>query len=177
MTTIRDMESNMSKQINIFISIFFLELGQLIHLVLALITKYVFRINRISNEENRKDYVPIIDVAQQFYFRYFFIRGIDSLETPLCSRPGALIIAKEREKLSSFKRPTLTGRKVQCINLSSYNYLGFADDETSNNVIENVLRNNSVSMGSSRKEFGKNEIKIQKVWLNFRIFNDFFKYR
>lgn len=64
------------------------------------------------------------------------------------------------ERISTDENCTLklSGKTKRCLNLGSYNYLGFADDwkETCRDTVMESVDQWPISMCSSRKEFGSN---------------------
>eukprot|EP00887_Chlorella_sp_A99_P007416 scaffold2.g7416.t1 len=61
-----------------------------------------------------------------FYTRRMYYRVHDCWNRPICSAPDAWIDIMERTSVSGQKPLELTGRALTCLNLGSYNYLGFA---------------------------------------------------
>jgi serine palmitoyltransferase len=63
-----------------------------------------------------------------------------------------------------------TGRQIQCLNLGSYNYLGFAENNgpITDHVAESI-RNYGVAMGASRMEGGDSAIvrELEKLTAQF----------
>ena len=56
------------------------------------------------------------------------MRTHDVFDRPICSAPGPYIDVMLRKfSLMKMEQP-LTGETTRCLNLGSYNYLGFADD-------------------------------------------------
>mmetsp|Transcript_64386 Transcript_64386/g.151603 ORF Transcript_64386/g.151603 Transcript_64386/m.151603 type:complete len:663 (+) Transcript_64386:318-2306(+) len=101
-------------------------------------------------------YGKLLNDFQDFYTRRLYSRIQDCFNRPICSAPGAWIDVMEREfseeQTSEMK---LTGTHLTAFNLSSYNYLGFAESdlEMRDEVCE-VMNRLGVSNASSRTELG-----------------------
>ena len=72
-------------------------------------------------------YAPLLKGIDSFYSRRLASRIWKTFNNVVCSSPGAVIDVVEREK-DAAGRIVLTDRVKRCLNLGSYNYLGFADD-------------------------------------------------
>jgi len=101
-------------------------------------------------------YGKLLNDFQDFYTRRLYARIQDCFNRPICSAPGAWINVMERDFAEDHTSPmVLTGTHTTALNLSSYNYLGFAecDLEMRDEVIESMQRL-GVSNTSSRSELG-----------------------
>jgi len=134
-----------------------------------------------SNDLNH--YAPLLKSWENFYTRRLYHRIQDCFNRPIASNPGAQI--KVLERVSSDGNKTMdilgplqnlesdnlrdsyaqcshyvkvSGDRVAraCLNLGSYNYLGFADDwhKTCGKGVMGSLNQMPVSTASSRREFG-----------------------
>ncbi|KNC48256.1 serine palmitoyltransferase 2, variant [Thecamonas trahens ATCC 50062] len=77
---------------------------------------------------NEPGYCELLSDFDNFYTRRLYHRIQDCWNRPVCSAPGAYITLPERlsdDYNLSFK---LTGKTHRCLNLGSYNYLGFAEN-------------------------------------------------
>jgi len=133
--------------------------------------------------DNRTVFAPIVKSWETFYTRRLYHRIQDCWNRPISSNPGAHIEVLERVSTDGQKSMQLVGpvesitdEKVKneytqgeffaeshtgavvrkCLNLGSYNYLGFADDwaNTCRDEVMASLEDFSVSAQSSRSEFG-----------------------
>jgi serine palmitoyltransferase len=129
------------------------------------------------------NYAPLLKSFDTFYNRRMFSRIGDVLNRPVASNPGAVLTVLERVSDNGFKSLKVLGplsnldsdqqRKEysegehytlshdgrvarKCVNLGSYNYLGFADDWNAlcAKDVNGSLQDYSVSVGSSRVEYG-----------------------
>jgi serine palmitoyltransferase len=128
-------------------------------------------------------YAPLLKSWQNFYTRRLYSRIQDVFNRPIASNPGAMITVLERvsdDEQKSMKLlgslsnvDTLQQRKEyedgehytlahdgsvgrKCLNLGSYNYLGFGDDwnVTCASDVKGSLQSYPVSVSSCRNEYG-----------------------
>eukprot|EP00744_Colponema_vietnamica_P009532 GILI01013542.1.p1 GENE.GILI01013542.1~~GILI01013542.1.p1 ORF type:complete len:509 (+),score=140.29 GILI01013542.1:58-1527(+) len=86
-----------------------------------------------SVRKPEKGLAAIASEWDDFYTRRLFHRIREIFSRPVKSSPGAFIDVEERKKedyWSNASRLVGTGKTTRCLNLGSYNYLGFADDWT-----------------------------------------------
>mmetsp|Transcript_29462 Transcript_29462/g.62544 ORF Transcript_29462/g.62544 Transcript_29462/m.62544 type:complete len:673 (-) Transcript_29462:164-2182(-) len=143
-------------------------------------------------------YAPLLKSWENFYTRRLYHRIQDCFNRPIASRPSAIISVLERvsfdgnktmsvlgqlSNLDDEKRAieyqsgehyneTPDGRVVRkCLNLGSYNYLGFADDWdiTCRKDVMGSLAALPSSVGSSRLEFGTTSLhrKVEQIVADF----------
>lgn len=131
-------------------------------------------------------YAPLLKSFENFYTKRLYHRIQDCFNRPLASIPGAKVNVLERisddgnktmkvlGKLENLSEEdaivysqgkhyaTVSGDRVtrKCLNLGSYNYLGFADDWniTCRKGVLSSLEGLPVSMGSSRAECGTSRL-------------------
>jgi serine palmitoyltransferase len=128
-------------------------------------------------------YAPLLKSWENFYTRRLYHRIQDCFNRPIASRPSAIISVLERVSFDGNKTMSVLGKlsnledeKIavsyqmgkhydttpdgrvvrKCLNLGSYNYLGFADDWdiTCRTDVMASLDTLPSSVGSSRLEFG-----------------------
>jgi serine palmitoyltransferase len=133
--------------------------------------------------DNLDVYAPLLKSWENFYTRRLYHRIQDCFNRPICSNPGATIQVLERVSRDGNKTMHLLGtlddldsdshraeyknaphfQQVSqdrvaryCVNLGSYNYLGFADDwnVTCSKDVLASLDDLPVSTSSPRAEFG-----------------------
>jgi serine palmitoyltransferase len=105
-----------------------------------------------------KGYADLVNDFEFFFVRRLFARIRDCWDRPIASKPGSHIVVQERGPLPPLmdnKALLRTGEERRCLNLGSYNYLGFADGHewTTQHVLESLNRN-GVGVCGSRQEFG-----------------------
>lgn len=135
------------------------------------------------NSDNLQRYAPLLKSWENFYTRRIYHRIQDCFNRPIASNPGATIHVLERvsddgnktmnllgtlkdldnsEQRDNYKSSShflelSDGRVVrECLNLGSYNYLGFGDDwhVTCKDDVVGSLDDFPVSNSSCRSEFG-----------------------
>ncbi|XP_026843371.1 serine palmitoyltransferase 2 [Drosophila persimilis] len=131
-------------------------LGFYLLMILGYINQLLF-VPKVATEKGREGYVALYDAFESFYSRYVYRRIKDCWNRPICSVPGDELTLKDRVTDDygwSFK---FTGTETRCLNLGSYNYLGFAAatgrcaDES-----EEMARDAGLAYCSSRCELGNN---------------------
>ena len=83
-----------------------------------------------SEDPGMTDFVPLYASFESFYTRNMYNRIQDVFNRPICSVPGATIDIVDREFSHSgwtYNYPGSVTKNV--VNLGSYNYLGFAENE------------------------------------------------
>ena len=113
-----------------------------------------------AKDPNPADFVPLYSEYECFYTRNMYTRIRDCFNRPICSLPGAEIDLMERVSDDynwTFKH---SGRKIRVLNMGSYNYLGFAENNgrCAHESIE-AIRQNGIASCSPRQEIGS--LKIQ----------------
>mmetsp|Transcript_6253 Transcript_6253/g.16614 ORF Transcript_6253/g.16614 Transcript_6253/m.16614 type:complete len:598 (-) Transcript_6253:648-2441(-) len=106
----------------------------------------------------RKGYAPLREPQEDFYQRRVFSRIKDCYNRPIASAPDAWIDVLDRTNLchsSGFKDLKVHETKQHCLNLSSYNYLGFAAaDAYCTPQVQATTQSLGVSSCSSRSDAG-----------------------
>ena len=75
--------------------------------------------------------------------------------------PGHLINLLNRTSKDNNQTFTLSGTTTQCLNMSSYNYLGFAQSAgPCADAVEETIKKNGLSMSASRTEGGTSELHL-----------------
>jgi len=99
---------------------------------------------------------PLFKSWENFYTRRLYDRIIDVFNRPICSSPSAWITIQERATNPATMQLERTGATARCLNLGSYNYLGFADDwqNTCGAPVLAAARAWPVTTGSPRSELG-----------------------
>jgi serine palmitoyltransferase len=139
--------------------------------------------------DNLQSYAPLLKSWENFYTRRLYHRIQDCFNRPIASNPGATIHVLERVSGDGNKTMDLLGtlddldndeqrekytktshfvevseKRVarKCLNLGSYNYLGFGDDwhVTCKKDVVGSLDDFAVSTSSSRSEFGTTKLHV-----------------
>eukprot|EP00798_Chlamydomonas_sp_ICE-L_P019243 gene19243-25873_t len=113
----------------------------------------------------RQGYAPIRELFEDFYQRRMFSRIKDCWNRPICSAPSAWIDVMDRTDItrtSGVQPLQLTGSTTRCLNLGSYNYLGFAaSDPYCTPRVQKTLSSLGVSSCSSRADAGTTPVHVQ----------------
>jgi len=96
--------------------------------------------SRYKEKKVKVGYSVLLKSWESFYTRRLYHRIQDCWGRPICSSPGAHINVMERVTDDNNKTLKTTGNYTPCINVGSYNYLGYADDwkETCSDDVSNV---------------------------------------
>ncbi|RWS16387.1 serine palmitoyltransferase-like protein [Dinothrombium tinctorium] len=79
----------------------------------------------------------------------------DVFNQPIASRPGALVTLLDRVSDDYNYTFRITGTTTEAINMGSYNYLGFAEDEAERvKAVEEVIEKFGINIPSTRHELG-----------------------
>ncbi|KAB1199817.1 Long chain base biosynthesis protein 2a [Morella rubra] len=107
------------------------------------------------SSSNLQGYAPICLGLEDFYIRRLYHRIQDCFGRPLSSAPDAWFDVVERYSNDNNKTLKRTNKTTRCLNLGSYNYLGFAasDKYCTPRAIES-LKKYSPSTCSSRVDGG-----------------------
>uniref|UniRef100_A0A7S3JXM6 serine C-palmitoyltransferase n=1 Tax=Aureoumbra lagunensis TaxID=44058 RepID=A0A7S3JXM6_9STRA len=128
------------------------------------ICAHIFGKSRWSSLIKKKDKTrgiraaPLFKSWENFYARRLYFRIGDVFNRPISSNPGARIkiIPRELDKETQTFYALKKEEEKECINLGSYNYLGFADNwlETCGDQVLSALKKWPIANGSSRAELG-----------------------
>ncbi|QGA21749.1 hypothetical protein EYB26_009460 [Talaromyces marneffei] len=92
-------------------------------------------------------YAPIYSDFDSFYARRLKLRINDCFERPTTGVPGRYITLLDRETIDYNEHFRFTGTTTDTLNLSSYNYLGFAQSEgPCADFAEDTLRKSGITM-------------------------------
>eukprot|EP01041_Mallomonas_annulata_P009476 gene9476-19684_t len=111
---------------------------------------------RYKEEVPRKGFAILLKSWESFYTRRLYGRINDCWNRPIASFPGANIEVMERKSTNGNYSYDFTGRTMRCLNVGSYNYLGFADDwrKSCGDRVLDSLEQWPISMCSSSKDYG-----------------------
>jgi len=108
-------------------------------------------------------YAPLYKRSEYFWLTNFYQRLRDAFSRPVPCVPGTRFKIMERISNDGNATFKFTGKKIDALNISSYNYLGFA--ENSGPVIDSVvnsMNHYSYATASPRQEGGNYDI-IQEL--------------
>eukprot|EP00698_Gefionella_okellyi_P018496 TRINITY_DN554_c0_g1_i1.p1 TRINITY_DN554_c0_g1~~TRINITY_DN554_c0_g1_i1.p1 ORF type:complete len:475 (-),score=86.83 TRINITY_DN554_c0_g1_i1:27-1451(-) len=111
----------------------------------------------------RKGYAPLLASFDHFFTRWMYHRISDCWNRPIASRPGAFVDVLERSQSHAGKtRLTLTGERKRCLNLGSYNYLGFADNYAlCTDLAQATIRQYGTSTAGTRAGSGTCSVHVE----------------
>ncbi len=116
---------------------------------------YGFEKRTGAQENNPSDFVPLYQSYEAFYTRNVYYRIRDNFNRPICSVPGAEIELLDRRTDDYNWSFYHTGEKTRALNMGSYNYLGFAENNgPSSSAAIQSIKDYGVSTSSSRHELG-----------------------
>ncbi|CAO1940812.1 unnamed protein product [Urochloa humidicola] len=120
------------------------------------------RILDARKPSNLKGYAPICLGLEDFYTRRLYLRIQDCFGRPIASAPDAWFDVVERYSNDCNKTLHRTTKTSKCLNLGSYNYLGFAaaDEYCTPRVIES-LKKYSASTCSVRVDGGNTKLHTE----------------
>lgn len=105
---------------------------------------------------------PWYNKFESFYIRRMKQKIDDCFARPTCGVPGRLITCIDRDAHDYNRYFTYPGTTRTCLNLSSYNYLGFAQSEGA--CTEEALKavqHYGVGAGGPRNQIGTTELHVQ----------------
>ncbi|XP_054714181.1 serine palmitoyltransferase 2-like [Uloborus diversus] len=115
--------------------------------------------SRMARESNREGYVPLYQSFESFYTRNVYRRICHCFNMPICSMPGATLKLKERVSNDYNYTFELKDSYTECINMGSYNYLGFAQNEGKcTDAVRDIIYKYGVGVCSTRHELGNLDI-------------------
>lgn len=121
-------------------------------------------------DPNPPDFVPLFQSYESFYTRNVYFRIRDCFNRPVCSVPGATIDLLERKSDDYNWSFYFTGKKITTLNMGSYNYLGYAENDgpCSKGAIESI-KETSVASCSTRQELGTTKVvkQLETLMANF----------
>jgi serine palmitoyltransferase len=107
-------------------------------------------------KKQKKGYAELFKSWESFYTRRLYHRIQDCWNRPIASAPKAHFDVMERVTTDNNCSFHVTGKTMRCLNLASYNYLGFADDwkVTCRADVMKSVDEWPISLCSSRMDFG-----------------------
>jgi serine palmitoyltransferase len=107
-------------------------------------------------------YAPLNSDFDSFYTRRFKGRIDDCFSQPVTGVAGRTIVILNRTTDDYNVTQTLTGGRTRTLNISSYNYLGFAQAQGGcADAVEESLRQYGVCAGGARLEGGTSDLHVQ----------------
>jgi serine palmitoyltransferase len=117
-----------------------------------------------------KGYAPLLNRLEGIYLHRVYQRISDGFQRPVASAPGPWFTILERESDDENFSWKITGKKSECLNLGSYNYLGFAENNGPiTELVAESIRTYGVAMGAPRMEGGDSSVvrELEKLTAQF----------
>ncbi|KAL9081598.1 MAG: hypothetical protein Q9159_007214 [Coniocarpon cinnabarinum] len=107
-------------------------------------------------------YAPLNSDFDNFYVRRLKMRISDCFARPITGVPGRFITLLDRKSDDHNLTFHLTGTKTETLNLSSYNYLGFAQSEgPCADAAEAAVRKHGTAFASPRGDAGTTDLALE----------------
>lgn len=107
-------------------------------------------------------YAPLNDDFDNFYVRRLKMRIDDCFARPTTGVPGRYITLMDRKSEDFNRSYQLTGTYTETLNMSSYNYLGFAQSEgPCADAVETCVRKYGLSSCSPRADAGTSDLAVE----------------
>ncbi|KAK9465526.1 pyridoxal phosphate-dependent transferase [Lipomyces arxii] len=117
-----------------------------------------FKKEKYAHLMERNGYAALNSDFDSFYVRRLKERLDDCFARPTVGVPGRFVTLIDRNR----KTFEFTGTTTECLNLSSYNYLGFAQSEGQcADAAEEIARRYGTSTNSSRAEVGTTDLHVE----------------
>lgn len=121
-----------------------------------------FKEDKYRNLKARNGYAALNSDFDNFYVRRLKMRINDCFNRPTTGVPGRYINLLDRTSDDGNFHFKMTGTTTETLNVSSYNYLGFAQSEgPCADAVEEVIRRNGLSTCSSRADAGTTDMAIE----------------
>lgn len=120
-----------------------------------------FRKEHYRHLQARDGYAPLNSDFDNFYVRRLKMRINDIFARPIVGVPGRYITLIDRKSDDHNLHFQLTGTTTETLNMSSYNYLGFAQSEgPCADIVEETVKKYGLSTASPQNLAGTNELHL-----------------
>ena len=121
-----------------------------------------FREEHYRHLQARNGYAPLNSDFDNFYVRRLKMRINDCFARPTTGVPGRYITLIDRESDDFNLHFKQTGTTTETLNMSSYNYLGFAQSEgPCADAVEETVKRYGMSMASPRADVGTSDLHLE----------------
>ena len=121
-----------------------------------------FRKEHYQHLQARNGYAPLNSDFDNFYVRRLKMRINDCFARPTTGVPGRYITLIDRKSDDHNLHFQLTGTTTETLNMSSYNYLGFAQSEgPCADAVEETVKKYGVTVASSRAYTGTTDLHVE----------------
>ena len=120
-----------------------------------------FRPQNYRHLQSRNGYAPLNSDFDNFYVRRLKMRINDCFSRPVTGTPGRFITLIDRQSDDFNLHFKLTGTITETLNMSSYNYLGFAQSEgPCADFVEEQVKKYGMAMASPRSDVGTTDLHV-----------------
>ena len=121
-----------------------------------------FREKHYRHLQARDGYAPLNSDFDNFYVRRLKMRINDCFARPTTGVPGRYITLIDRQSDNHNLTFRLRGTTTETLNMSSYNYLGFAQSEgPCADAVESSIKKYGVAMASPRGDVGTSDLSLE----------------
>lgn len=121
-----------------------------------------FREENYRHLKARNGYAPLNEDFDNFYVRRLKMRINDCFSRPVTGVPGRYITLLDRVSDDHNLHFKFTGTTTETLNMSSYNYLGFAQsDGPCADAVEETVKKYGTSFASSRAHVGTSDLHLE----------------
>lgn len=121
-----------------------------------------FREENYTHLKPKNGYGALNSDFDNFYVRRLKLRINDCFERPVTGVPGRYITLIDRTSDDHNRHFRLTGTYTDTLNMSSYNYLGFAQSEgPCADAVEDIIKRYGISSVSTRADAGTQDLHIE----------------
>ncbi|KAI4119267.1 MAG: hypothetical protein LQ345_000789 [Seirophora villosa] len=121
-----------------------------------------FREKHYRHLQARNGYAPLNSDFDNFYVRRLQLRINDCFRRPVTGVPGRFITLLDRTSNDGNQTFQLTGTTTETLNMSSYNYLGFAQSEgPCADAVEETVKRCGLSLASPRGDSGTSDLHLE----------------
>lgn len=121
-----------------------------------------FRKERYRHLKEENGYAPLNSDFDNFYVRRLKMRINDCFARPTTGVPGRFITLLDRKSDDHNQTFRLTGTTTETLNMSSYNYLGFAQSEgPCADAVEAAVKRYGTSFTSPRGDVGTSDLHLE----------------
>jgi serine palmitoyltransferase len=121
-----------------------------------------FREQHYVHLKEKGGYAPLNSDFDNFYTRRLKMRLNDCFSRPVTGVPGRFIRLLDRTSKDGNNTFTLNGTTTETLNMSSYNYLGFAQSVgPCADTAEQAVRKHGISLVSPRADAGNSDLAVE----------------
>lgn len=121
-----------------------------------------FKADNYRHLKSRNGYAALNNDFDNFYVRRLKMRINDCFNRPTTGVPGRYINVLDRSSTDGNYHFQLSGTTTETLNMSSYNYLGFAQSEgPCADFVEEKVRKYGLSSSSTRGDVGTSDLAVE----------------